>query len=217
MESIYRLEGIRQVYGRREVLALDDVEIGSREIIGLAGHNGSGKSTLMRILAFLEYPAAGRVYFNGKLSSARDAEIRKRVTLLNQEPYLLKRSVRGNVGYGLKVRGDGRRTEKVDQALNMVGLDPEKFGRRAWYELSGGEAQRVALAARLILEPQVLLLDEPTSSLDRESAELIQKAAIKAREAWGATLVVVSHEMDLLKNLCDRTLTLADGRLVRDA
>ena len=101
---------------------------------------------------------------------------------------LKKRTVYKNIAYGLKVRGDrDNLTQSVHDALNMVGLDPDAFAQRQWDELSGGEAQRVALAARLVLKPRVLLLDEPTASVDAASSELIRVASLRARSEWGTT------------------------------
>jgi tungstate transport system ATP-binding protein len=212
---LYALEGLTQEYGGRTVLSVDFLAIRPQSIVGLAGHNGSGKSTLLRILAFLEEPARGKFIFEGKPSSTRQDGLGRKVTLLPQEPYLLKRSVRDNVAYGLKVRGTKDPGKRVAEVLNMVGLPPEEFSRRSWHQLSGGEAQRVALAARLVLRPQILLLDEPTTSLDVESTRRIKEASLAARKDWGATLVVVSHDMAWLESVCDKILVLADGRLVR--
>jgi len=210
---IYSLRQVRQAYNGRLALDLDELDVPERSILGLAGHNGSGKSTLLRILAFLEDPASGSVTYAGRSAGTRDAALRREVTLLTQEPYLLKRSVLGNVAFGLRLRGEESR-ERAAEALDMVGLAPEKFARRSWRELSGGEAQRVALAARLALRPRVLLLDEPTNNLDRESATRIKDAALAARTAWGATLVVVSHDLPWLLAVADRTVTMADGRML---
>ncbi len=215
-EAAYRLEGIRQDYGGRVALELDELVVPARRILGVAGPNGSGKSTLMRLLAMLEDPAQGSVWFHGRLCGQNGDALRRDVTLLTQEPYLLKRSVAANVAYGLKVRGLRGERETVRWALEMVGLDPDSFARRAWYELSGGEAQRVALAARLALRPKVLLLDEPTASLDEESALRIRDASLAAREQWGATLVAVSHDMAWLRSLADDLIHLRGGRLVDD-
>ncbi|SFM62820.1 ATP-binding cassette domain-containing protein [Thermodesulforhabdus norvegica] len=207
-KPIYRLEGIRHRYGNRTVLRIDVLEIHKGEIIGLVGPNGSGKSTLLRLLAFIENPSAGRLLY---FSEGRKPHFE--VTLLTQEPYLLKRDVFGNVGYGLRVRGERANLQRrVEEALEWVGLDPAAFIRRKWYELSGGEAQRVALAARLVLRPRVLLLDEPTANVDAESARRIQEAAIKAQERWGTTIVVSSHDWWWLLNLCDRVVHLFEGQ-----
>lgn len=214
MAPLYEFENVVQRYGEREVLSVPDLSIGERQIVGLAGHNGSGKSTLMRLLAFLERPTSGVIRFRGKERIAGENGVRREVTLLTQEPYLLKRSVAANVAYGLKVRGASNRREQVEKALDMVGLPPDIFYGRSWLELSGGEAQRVALAARLALEPRVLLMDEPTASLDEESAELIRDAALDARERWGTTLVVVSHDMTWLESISDTVVRFKQGRIV---
>ncbi len=211
--TLYRLEHLRQVYNGRTVLDVDRLEIGPQTITGVVGPNGSGKSTLMRILAFVEAPAAGRIVFQGAPREEVSLAARRQVTMLGQEPYLLKRSVRGNVAYGLKVRGIHDTRAAVDQALEQVGLDPQSFAHRSWRELSGGEAQRVALAARLVLQPRVLLLDEPTASVDRESSALIRRAAMEARSRWGATLIVISHQLEWLHQVADRILTMNYGQL----
>ncbi|MDZ7698536.1 MAG: ABC transporter ATP-binding protein [Deltaproteobacteria bacterium] len=214
---MYHLEGVRQVYGGRRVLDVDRLSIHAQSITGLIGPNGSGKSTLMRILAFVEAPASGRLTFQGLPLSQVGLDARRQVTMLSQEPYLLKRSVQGNVSYGLKLRGISDTRVRVHQALKQVGLDPVRFAHRSWRELSGGEAQRVALAARLALRPKVLLLDEPTASVDRDSSRLIQRAALNARNQWGGTLIVISHQLEWLGRVADRILHMDYGRLVEDA
>ncbi len=212
---LYRLTDIRQIYNDRLALEIPRLDIAQGLITGLAGHNGSGKSTLLRILAFLEHPATGSVHYQGRLCREQDLPgLRREVTLLTQEPYLLKRSVAAIVGYGLKLRGRAAPPALVHEALHMVGLAPERFAGRSWQELSGGEAQRVALAQRLVLRPRVLLLDEPTASLDRESAERVMAAALTARDAWHTSLVIVSHDHRWLRAVCDRMLQLEFGRLV---
>ena len=214
-ERLYHLENLTQVYGDRTVLDVDRLDIEIQTITGLIGPNGSGKSTLMRILAFLETPATGRVAFQGQPFSKVPLDLRRQVTMLSQEPYLLKRSVQANVSYGLKLRGIPDTVHPVNRALLKVGLDPARFSHRSWRELSGGEAQRVALAARLVLKPKVLLLDEPTASVDRESSELIRHAALDARNRWGTTLIIISHQLTWLRQIADRILSMDYGRLTQ--
>ncbi len=214
-ESICRLENIRQEYSGKIVLDIDELEIGAGSILGLAGPNGSGKSTLLRVMALLESPVAGTILFQGCPVSVKSPVARRQVTLLNQEPYLLKRSVAANVAYGLTVRGDSGVSRRVDEALEMVGLEPGEFSQRLWCELSGGEAQRVALAARLVLKPRLLLMDEPTSSLDEESTGLIKSAALMARDR-GTSLAVASHDMDWLGAVSDQMVRLRKGVVERN-
>lgn len=217
MSELYRLESVRRLYGGRVALDVPLLSLPAGGIWGIAGHNGSGKSTLLRMLAFLEAPDGGELRFRGRACGPATPNIRRRVALLTQEPYLLLRSVAANVAYGLKVRGGLDRAAlrvRVNEALEMVGLDPEVFARRSWRELSGGEAQRVALAARLALRPEVLLMDEPTSSLDPENAERILAAALLARRDWGASLVIVSHDRVWLESVSDGLLLMRAGRIV---
>lgn len=211
-EPIFELRDLVQTHDGREVLRIDSLDIQKGSILGIQGHNGSGKSTLLAILAFLEAPTMGTVRYAGRPCTPATPGIRREVTLLTQEPYLLRRSIRANVEYGLRVRGEKDTEDRVREAMNAVGLNPDDFLSRGWSALSGGEAQRVALAARLVLRPKVLLLDEPTSNLDPESAELIHCAAIAARDQ-GATLVAVSHDRFWLESVCDEIVTFEGGKI----
>jgi len=212
-QPLYHLTEIERRHGPRVVLNLEELSISQGEILGLVGPNGSGKSTLLRLLALIDQPDRGRLLFDSRPTQPASADQRRQVSLLLQEPYLLKRSVFENVAYGLRVRGlKADLAERVGRALDLVGLERASFGPRPWFKLSGGEAQRVALAARLALRPRVLLLDEPTASLDLANAALVKEAALGARRAWGATLVIASHDLPWLHQVSDRVLNLFDGR-----
>jgi tungstate transport system ATP-binding protein len=214
--DIYQIQDIDHYYGDKQIVSIDDLAVAPASIVGLIGPNGSGKSTLLKLLCFLEQPTYGAILFKGKKALPFSDEVRSTVTLLTQDPYLMCRSVFDNVAYGLKIRGNTRDLRsRVGMALNLVGLDPKDFARRKWYELSGGESQRVALAARLVLKPEVLLLDEPTASVDADSARLIRKASLKAREEWGTTLVVATHDWQWLYETCDSVLHLMHGKLFK--
>lgn len=215
-QPAYHIEHLEHRYNRHPVLTIDALSIQPASITGLIGPNGSGKSTFLKLLAFIEAPVAGQIAFKGKpLEPFADAVRRERITLLTQEPYLLKRSVSDNIAYGLKVRGDmGNLAPRIEQALQWVGLDGT-FLKRPWYELSGGEAQRIALAARLVLEPRVLLLDEPTANVDADSAWLIKDASLQARKEWGTTLVIASHDWHWLYEVCDEVFHFYGGRVFR--
>jgi tungstate transport system ATP-binding protein len=212
--DIYQIQNIDHFYGDKQVLAIDEVSIPAASMVGLIGPNGSGKSTLLKLLSFMEPPTYGTILFKGQKAEPFSRDIHLKVALLPQEPYLMHRNVYDNVAYGLKIRSDTRRlSSRVKKALAQVGLEPADFARRQWFELSGGEAQRVALAARLILKPEVLLLDEPTASVDAESTQLIRKASLEARQDWGATLVVVTHDLQWIFETCDSVLHLIYGRV----
>ncbi len=212
--EVYRLRNVEQSYGSRTVLRIDALDVQRGSIVGFVGPNGSGKSTLLRLLTFMEKPSSGDLLFEGLPAAQVSEAARRRVSLLLQEPYLLKRTVFDNVAYGLKVRNDrAELSKRVGEALSWVGLSLDDFGRRPWYALSGGEAQRVALASRLILRPEVLALDEPTSSVDAASAALIRDAAVRARNQWGTTLLIASHDWAWLEDVADGVAHLVEGRL----
>lgn len=212
---IYHITDLKFRYGDTFLLDIGELTIEKGSSLGLVGPNGCGKSTLLKILAFLMEPDEGVIYFDGEKIDGNGSAIKKDVTILLQEPYLLKRSVFENVAYGLKVRGEKRNvTELVHRALKIVGLPPEKFAGRNWFELSGGEAQRVALAARLILNPKVLILDEPTASVDQESAGLIKDAIDLAKREYGTSLVIASHDLVWLNGVADDIERIYNGRIV---
>ena len=211
---IYEIQSLKHSYGGQTVLSIDHLTVKPTSIVGLVGPNGSGKSTLLRLLGLIERPTQGEIFFNGRQVQPFSNEARFLITMLPQEPFLMKRSIFNNVSYGLKLRGNGKDIAgKVKAALYLVGLASEDFVRRPWYALSGGEAQRVALAARLALKPKVLLLDEPTASVDAASAQLIKEATLRARQELGTTLIVASHDWQWLYEICDDVLHLFKGKI----
>ncbi|GAB6143990.1 energy-coupling factor ABC transporter ATP-binding protein [Desulfocicer niacini] len=217
--SIYTLNNIRQSYNGKIALDIPRLSISPGSITGLMGPNGSGKSTLLKLLAFVVPPVRGEILFLGRPELPFSSGVRFNVTLLTQTPYLLKRSVYDNITHGLKIRGkahgvkDPDVREQVSSVMAEVGLSFDDFAHRMDYELSGGEAQRVAMAARLILKPRVLLLDEPTASVDVNSATLIRRAALYARKTWGTTIVIASHDREWLQGSCDSLFQLCQGKL----
>lgn len=214
MGTILQVRDIRYSYNGKDVLSIPKLDVVRGTITGLAGPNGSGKSTLLTLLAHLGKPTGGNIEFSGSDNLGAEYDIRRHVSLLPQETYLLRRTVFDNIAYGLKIRGEGKGLpEAVSEALELVGLD-NSFARRHWDELSGGEAQRVALAARLVLKPDCLLLDEPTASIDMESARFIRRAVLLARQEWGTTLVIASHHRSWLNDICDRIVYLYNGRVL---
>ena len=211
---IYEVRSLKHSYAEKTILAIEHFNVQPASIVGIIGPNGSGKSTLLRLLGLIERPTRGKIHFNGREVEPFSNEARFRITLLPQEPFLMKRSVFNNVSYGLKLRGNGSNINtRVNEALALVGLPSRDFARRPWYALSGGETQRVALAARLALKPKVLLLDEPTASVDAASAQLIKEASLRACQELGATLIIASHDWDWLYEVCDEVRHLFKGRL----
>jgi len=211
------LQNVKHKYNGRVVLDVPLLQIDEGEIVGLVGPNGSGKSTMLKLMSFIEKPAQGTILMAGLPEEPFSKRVRFRVSLLPQETYLLKRSVSDNIAYGLSLR-KGLNIDidaVVANVLDLVGL-PNSFGRRYWNELSGGEAQRVALAARLALRPDCLMLDEPTASVDLHSVEKIRQAVLQANRDWRMTLVIASHDQVWLDNICDRNVFLFNGCILSD-
>ncbi len=185
---------------------------------GITGPNGSGKTSLLRTLAFLDIPTQGAIRFEDFPDDASDRSdalsSRRRVTFVAQNAFLFRSSVFDNVAYGLLLRQFKSEAigSRVAGALKKVGLSG--FETRNARQLSGGEAQRVALARALALEPDLLLLDEPTASVDAENAALIEAALIDTRDERQMAIVFSSHQMDQAYRLADEVKSLRDGRLL---
>lgn len=207
---LYQLRDLQHRYGDRLVLDLPSIEIQRGEILSIVGPSGSGKSTLLRLLQFLEQPTAGSITFDGTLIDRRPAlEIRRRVATVFQRPLLLDRSVWENVAFGLQIRRAQQINQQVNFALDRVGLLP--YAHTKARTLSGGEAQRVALARAIVIQPDVLLLDEPTANLDPYNVGLIENLI---RDHDHLTIVLVTHNIFQAKRLADRVGLLLAGKLI---
>ena len=214
-EVIYDLREVIQVYGSREVLHVERLEIVRGEMLAIVGPNGAGKSSLLRLLNFLESPISGQVLFEGQALNGRTPlAIRRRVTTVFQRPILLTGSVLQNVAYGLRVRGENDVAERTRRAVEKVGLSG--VSRASAKTLSGGEAQRVALARAIVLEPEVLLLDEPTANLDPYNGALIERIVAELNRE-GTTVVMVTHNTFQARRLARRVAFLLGGRIVEAA
>lgn len=212
---VYRIEQVTKAYDDRVVLAVERLEIQQGEILGLVGPSGSGKSTLLRILNFLEPPTQGRIEFHGVSFSAQQEMplgLRRRVTMVFQRPMLLNQSIHANVKYGLDLRGIHGTKSRVEAALVEVGL--EHLAHQKARTLSGGEAQRVALARAIVMQPEVLLLDEPTANLDPYNVSMIEKIILHLNQMHQTTLVLVTHNVFQARRLAQRVVFLLDGNVI---
>jgi tungstate transport system ATP-binding protein len=212
--NAYQLEEVRFAYGDWPVLEIPSLAVPAGRIAALWGPNGSGKSTLLHLLAFLLAPQAGQVRFFGEEARPERLRLlRRRVGILLQSPYLFHATVAGNLEVAFRARSvpRSRRGALAAAALERLGLSG--FEDRRAQKLSGGEAQRVALARLLVLEPEVLLLDEPTSHLDAASATRIEETVLALNRERGVTVVLASHDRGLCQRLGARIWQVEEGRL----
>lgn len=210
---MFAIEELVKRYDGRTVLNIDQLTVRAGEILALLGPSGAGKSTLLRLLNFLEMGESGRLYFDGQLvTPSLPLMERRRVTTLFQRPLLLRRTVRANVQYGLSLHGKAAEAGEIDRWLERLGL--ADLAEQPARKLSGGEAQRVALGRALVLRPDVLLLDEPTSNLDPYNVSLIEGLLREVNETQNTTMVMVTHNMFQARRLAHRTGLLLNGRLV---
>lgn len=218
-----RVTDLRKVYGDgdRAVVALDgvDLAVGAGEIHGVVGRSGAGKSTLIRCLTALERPTAGQVVVDGvdvaALPERQLRDARRRIGLVFQHVNLLdSRTILANVAYPLEVAGVGRadRRARAQQLLELVGLGDRADAYPA--QLSGGQRQRVGIARALAGEPAVLLLDEPTSALDPATTRQILTLVRELRDRLGISVVIITHEMTVVREVCDAVTLLEHGKVV---
>ena len=205
----FQLDHVTVTRGGASLLDAVTAELPAARCTAVVGASGAGKSTLLRLLNRLDEPSAGRIQLDGVPLAELDVlALRRRVGLVAQRPVLLT----DRVADELRVGQPGLGEQQVGELLERVGL-PAGFARRATGELSGGEAQRVCLARTLAVEPEVLLLDEPTSALDGVNTAVIIEAA-RGHVAAGGTVVLVSHDLAVVRGIAHTVLVVDHGRLI---
>lgn len=206
-------EGIHHRFGQQIALQKIDLTIERGAFVVLLGPSGSGKTTLLNILGGFLEPTAGRVLING--ADVTNVPPAKRPTTTVFQDYALfpHMSVARNVGFGLDMRRIARQAqgERIEQALEMVGL--EGMGRRRIHELSGGQRQRIALARSLVVEPEVLLLDEPLGALDLHLRRQMQHELKQIQRRVGTTFVHVTHDQDEAMSIADVIVVMDQGQI----
>lgn len=214
-----KVKHVSKIYD--DLKAVDDVSltINEGEIFGIIGYSGAGKSTLLRCLNLLERPTKGKVFVDGKdLTSLNKQGVRnerQKIGMIFQHFHLISaKTVYDNVAFSTKAAGKNRQEiqRKVPKLLELVGLDE----RVDYYpaQLSGGQKQRVGIARALANDPNVLLCDEPTSALDPTTTESILNLLKEINQSLGITIVLITHEMEVVQEICDRIAVMEDGKVV---
>ncbi|MDH7478709.1 MAG: ATP-binding cassette domain-containing protein [Syntrophomonadaceae bacterium] len=215
MEPILQVENLQLVKGGQLILDIPHLSINPGEVVSLIGPNGAGKSTLFQVLAFLEKPTSGRVFFHGRPVGfgSSSLETRRRMAMVFQDPLLVSGSVFENVALGLRLRRLPDREIKARVPLWLERFGIGHLARRSARSLSGGEAQRVSLARAFILEPEVMFLDEPFSSLDAPTqASLIDQLEEVIRSTRVTTLFI-THNATEIPLYTDRLLAMENRRI----
>lgn len=215
--TLYRLHDLQKSHGSTFTLHVHQLDVRRGEVLGLLGPTGAGKSTLLQLLVGLETPTSGDIRFDGSPFISTDLPLptRRRMTLLHQRPVLLTGSVRLNVEYGLRLRGSQDRSRKVEGVLDRLGLT--KIALQSAQTLSGGQVQLVALARALVIEPEVLLLDEPTAHLDPAHVALVEKTIRELQQERRTTIVWATHHLFQARRVAVRTALLLNGQLAEVA
>lgn len=189
------------------------LDIPAGQITSLIGPSGSGKSTLLRCLNRLWEPPAGTIFLDGAdITGLNVLALRRRVGMLFQSAAMFEGTIAENVAYGPGLQEQPLPPERIGELLEMAGLEAS-WAQKSATELSGGQAQRVALARTLANEPEVLLLDEPTSALDPAATRHVEETVLRLKDTLGLTVVWVSHAIEQVQRTADRLVLLVNGRI----
>lgn len=218
---MYVLEDVYKSFvsdeGKVEAVSNVSLRIDKAEIFGIIGSSGAGKSTLIRCLNLLEYPEAGKVIFKGEdlltLTKKQIRQRRKKIGMVFQNFNLLaSRTVFENIAFPIDSKNKDEVKKKVLDLLEIVGISDKVY--RYPHQLSGGQKQRVAIARALANDPDVLLCDEATSALDPQTTTSILSLLKELNQNLNLTIIIITHEMDVIKNICDRVAIMDQGKIL---
>lgn len=215
-DCIFRVENLIKNYGDKNVLNIEAMEIYKNKITAIIGPSGAGKSTLLHLLNGIEPPSSGSIWFEDRRIEYKDMDldIRRSMVMVFQKPVVFSTTVYENLAYGLKLRGIEKKEieKRVEEMLEVTGLK-DKSQQKA-NTLSGGEAQRVAVARAMIIRPKALLLDEPTTNLDPANVLTIEELIKYGKNRYGISVIIVTHNMFQARRLSDNCLFMLGGRII---
>ncbi|MFA6089369.1 MAG: ABC transporter ATP-binding protein [Candidatus Woesearchaeota archaeon] len=215
-KEILRIKNLKKTFSDKEVLKDINLVIKKREIIGITGKSGEGKTTLLRIINMLEHQDDGNIkIFQKEVKHIKkDLETRRKISMVFQKPLLLNESIHYNASFGLKLRKINKEQIKkeVNNHLNRFKIKDKKQNVN---KLSGGEIQRIALIQAMIVKPEILILDEPSANLDNNNLEILNEMIFELRDKHDTTIIIGSHDLEHIKNICDRIYHLEKGILTQ--
>jgi tungstate transport system ATP-binding protein len=215
---LYELRHLKKVYNHRTVLDIEDLILEEGQVTGLLGPNGAGKTTLLKILTFILSPTSGKIRFKGKrvdFAGGNLIDLRRKLVLVQQQPILFTSTVANNVAFPLRIRKIEKteRERLVEELLELVGM--LSFRDAMAHRLSGGETQRVAIARALACFPEVILMDEPTASVDVENQIVIERIIGEINQKRDISVIFTTHNMIQASRLAEKTVFLFEGRVAR--
>lgn len=212
MKNFIQIKNLLVKRNKRDALKIDSLTIKSGEILAVVGPNGAGKSTFLLALAHLIQPSHGEIIFDGKHQSQwNELEYRRKIAFVFQDPLLIDMSVEENIALGLKFRGEKNFKSQVIKWSKAMGV--ESLLKRRTGQLSGGEAQRVSLARAFVLNPELLLMDEPFSAVDPQTRNQLLKDLSKVLSTEKRTTIFVTHNLQEAVQFGDRIAVIIDNEL----
>ncbi|MTI58326.1 phosphate ABC transporter ATP-binding protein [Geosporobacter ferrireducens] len=217
MSPVFEIQGLVKGFNGKTVLDIEHLSIGSKAVTAIIGPSGAGKSTLLSILNGLMKADAGSLIFEGQdmIEGVKLGDpLRTSMAMVFQNPVMFQGTVYDNIAYSLKIRKapENDIKEKVNEILELIGLKHIALQKAG--TISGGEAQRIALARAMVFRPKVLLLDEPTASLDPANVMQIEKLIVHAKKEFGTSVILVTHNMFQARRLADYTVFMLNGNIV---
>jgi len=214
---LFKIEHLTHVYEDRTILNISSLSFEENKIHAITGPNGSGKTTLCNILGLLLKPTTGKIWYQGEMvyeNGGLSERLRKKITMVHQNPFLFHTTVEKNLAYGLKLRNYPRsqRKQKIEEFLKIMGI--EYLRHQQGTRLSGGEVQRVAVARALAIDPEVLILDEFTANVDRNYVKITEGVIQDVFRKKNITIFLVTHDENQAFRVAHTVTHLLDGEMV---
>ncbi len=213
--NILKISNVKYSSDKDEIIKGINLTVEKGDCISIVGQSGSGKSTFLKMLSDLISPTGGAIYYNGKdYKEINPIELRRKISYCIQIPYLFGESVYENLAFPFEIRNTSVDEDEILKSLELLKLDKSYLNKKV-DALSGGEKQRIALIRNLLSKPDILLLDEVTSGLDKENTKIVQSLIKKINEE-GMTILWITHDMDQSKSIFNKRVHIDEGKIIKE-